>query len=509
MIFDTWNRSKDFSLSRTRAKTKVFTTNYLRLCVMLLVSLWTGSGQLALLYAQNDPTCGQLVQPVAGPAAAPVVTANANPVSVEDKLYFVAGSRQQPAQKYLWRTDGTPSGTYTITASVANFTPNYLLTGLNGNLLLRAATPATGAELWRSTGDRTGAQLLKEVKPGPTGATYTGWFVFAGRFYFALDDEAKAAWWSTDGTTDGTVLLTTHYRGPTPVNAQVLAQDATTVYLTAHLSDKAIELWRFDQRGFQRLKTFTAEPTLAGAVVIGQGVVQNGKLYFFAGGSGGAGGLWRSDGTSGGTTLLLAKPLVAAATPTPDNALYPYTLVAIGRNTLYFFEDDPPLLRLWRLESDRDRFTLVKTLRVQRDDGLYTAIRYDMALAYNNKLYFSLTWHDARNNLQQTELWQSDGADTGTVRLTTLPFAARLALVGEQGLLILGPASLLALPWGQAYPSIVCTLNSSLPLNPTLFTHQGQLYLTGRNAGTETANLWHLDPATLQTTTIFLPVVTK
>lgn len=509
MIFDTWNRSKDFSLSRTHAKTKVFTTDRLRLCVMLLVSLWAGSGQPAPLYAQNEPTCGQLVQPATGPAAAPVVTANANPVSVGDKLYFVAGSRQQPAQKYLWRTDGTASGTYTITAPIATFTPNYLLTALNGNLLLRAATPATGAELWRSNGDRTGAQLLKEVKPGPASATYTGWFVFAGRFYFALDEEGKAAWWSTDGTADDTTPLTTRYRGPTPVNAQVLAQDATAVYLTAHLSDKAIELWRFDQRGFQRLKTFTADPALAGAVVIGQGVVQNRKLYFFAGAPGSPAGLWRSDGTASGTTLLLEKSFVAAGGPSLESGLYPHTLVPVGRNTLYFFEDDPPLLRLWRLDSELDRFTLVKTLRVRREDGLYHAIRYDMALTYENKLYFSLTWQDERSNLLQTELWQTDGTETGTVRLTTLPFAARLALVGEPGLLILGPASLLALPWGHAYPLVVCNLNSSLPLNPTLFTHQGQLYITGRNAGTETANLWRLDPATLQTMMIFLPVVTK
>lgn len=509
MISDTWNRSKDCSLSRTRAKTTVFTTNHLRLCVMLLVSLWTGSGQPALLYAQNEPTCGQLVQPVAGPAAAPVVTANANPVSVGDKLYFVAGSRQQPSQKYLWRTDGTPSGTYTITAAIANFTPNYLLTALNGNLLLRAATPATGAELWRSNGDRTDAQLLKEMKPGPTGATYTGWFVLAGRFYFALDEEGKATWWSTDGTVDNTTPLTTRYRGSMPVNAQVLAQDATTVYLTAHLSDKTIELWRFDRRGFQRLKTFTAEPTMSGAVVIGQGVVQNSKLYFFASAPGRPGGLWRSDGTASGNTLLLEKPFVAAGGPTLESTLYAHTLVAVGRNTLYFFEDDPPLLRLWRLESGLDRFTLVKTLRARSEDGLYHAIRYDMALPYENKLYFSLTWQDERSNLLQTELWQSDGTEAGTARLTTLPFAARLALVDEQGLLILGPGSLLALAWNQSHPAVVCTLGSSQPLSPLIFTHQGQLYLAGRNAGTEAASLWRLDPATLQPTTIFLPMVTK
>jgi len=475
----------------------------------LLSSLWAGSGQPALLYAQREPTCGQLVQPVTGPVAAPVVTANANPVSVGDTLYFVAGSRQQPAQKYLWRTNGTPSGTYTITAPVANFMPNYLLTALNGNLLLRAATPATGAELWYSTGDRTGVQLLKEMKPGPTGAAYSGWFVFAGGFYFALDEEGKATWWSTDGTAANTVPLTTRDRDPMPVNAQVLAQDATTVYLTAHLSDKAIELWRFDQRGFQRIKTFTAETALTSAVVIGQGVVQNHKLYFFAGTADSPGGLWRSDGTASGTILLLAKPFVAAGGPTLESGLYAHTLIAVGRNTLYFFEDDPPLLRLWRLDSGLERFTLVKTLRTRSEDGLYHAIRYDMALAYANKLYFSLTWQDEQRNLLQTEFWQSDGTDTATARLTSFTFAARLALVGEQGLLILGPASLLALAWNQSHPAVVCTLGSPLPLNPLIFTHQDQLYLAGRNAGTEAAALWRFDPVTIQPTTIFLPVVTK
>jgi ELWxxDGT repeat protein len=438
-----------------------------------------------------------------------VVTTNANLVSAGDKLYFIAGSRQQPAQKYLWRTDGTPSGTYTITAPTANFTPNYLLTALNSSLLLRAATPATGAELWYSNGDRTGVQLLKELKPGPTGATYTGWFVLAGRFYFALDEEGQATWWSTDGTAAGTTPLTSRYRGPVPVNAQVLAQDASTVYLTTHLSDKAIELWRFDQRGFQRLKTFTAANAQAGAVVVGQGVVQNRNLYFFAGAAGSPGGLWRSDGTTVGTTLLLEKPFVAAGGVALEGGLYPHTLIAAGRNMLYFFEDDPPLLRLWQLDSGVDRFTLIKTLRARREDGLYHAIRYDMALAYENKLYFSLTWQDEQRNLLQTELWQSDGTATGTARLTTLPFAARLALVGEQGLLILGPGSLLALAWNQSHPAVVCALGSPSPLNPLLFTHHGQLYLAGRNAGAEAASLWRLDPATIQPTTIFLPVVTK
>lgn len=509
MNFAGRNRSKDFRLWVGVRKVKAFTTGALRILVVVLVCTWAGYGQPRPLHAQPSSTCGQLVQPVEGPAAAPVVTANANPVSIADKLYFIAGSQRQPARKYLWRTDGTPSGTYTITAPVADFTPNYLLTALNGNLLLRAATPATGAELWRSNGTRTSAQLLKEVKPGPTGITYTGWFVFDERFYFALDEEGKATWWRTDGTAANTTPLTIRDRGSVPANAQVLAGNATTVYLTAHLSDKAIELWRFDQQGFQRVKAFIADAAAPTPVVVGQGVLQNRKLYFFAGVTGRPGGLWRSDGTATGTTLLLAKPFVTAGEPSLEGGLYPHTLVAVGRNTLYFFEDDPPLLRLWRLDSGLDRFTLVKTLRARRDDGLYYAIRYDMALPYTNKLYFSLTWQDDQSNVLQTELWQSDGTATGTVRLTTLPFAARLALVGEQGVLILGPASLLALPWNHSHPTVICDLNSPQPLNSMLFVHQAQLYLTGRTAGTDTAYLWRLDPAMLQLTTVFLPVVKK
>jgi ELWxxDGT repeat protein len=434
---------------------------------------------------------------------------DANPVSIADKLYFIAGSQSQPTQKYLWRTDGTPSGTFTITASVADFTPNYLLTALNGNLLLRAATPATGAELWISDGTRTGIRLLKEIQTGPASATYNGWFGFNGHFYFALDEEGKAMWWNTDGTAANTTPLTIRNRSAGPVNAQMLAQNNSVVYLTAHVSDKTVELWRFDRQGFQIVKTFTGATSSQAATVVGQAVLQNNKLYFFASVAGGSSGIWRSDGTTSGTTLLLEKPFATAIESAPESGLYPHTLIAPGSEALFFFEDDPPLLRLWRLDSAAARFTLVKTMRARSDDGLYHAIHYDVALTYDKKFYFALNWHDDQLNRTQTEFWQSDGTPAGTERLVTLPFAARLALVSPHGLFILGPASLLVLPWTQPYPTRICNLASPSPLYPTLFAHRGQLYITERTTGSETASLWRLDPATLQPITVFLPVVKK
>lgn len=459
-------------------------------------------------YAQVTAGCGQLVHPVAGPTAAPVLSTNPNLVTIEDSLYFVASHGTEPAAtKYLWQTDGTPTGTFTLTATLADFTPNYLLTALNGNLLLRASTPATGAELWRSDGTTVGTQLLKELAPGAAGVTYAGWFVFGGRFFFAVYDEVTTRWWVTDGTAAKTVPLTTLYPGTTPVNAQVLAQSPTELYMTAHVSDREAELWRFDRRGFRKVKSFSGTATSRAATVIGQALLQNGNLYFWASVAGGPSGLWRSDGTSAGTTLLWEKAFVAQTAAATDGGVYPHTLVAGGPAQLFFFEADPPLLRLWQLRQPAEALTLVKTIRARSTDGVYYDIQYDNAIAYNQTLYFALGWHDRRANATHTELWQSDGTPTGTSRLTPLPMSTRLAFGAPQGLVLVSPSNLVALPWEQPYPTVICNFDAPFLLSPSSFYQQGQLYLTGRKTGADTARLWRLDLTTWRPTTVFLPLI--
>lgn len=460
-------------------------------------------------YAQATADCGQLVQPVAGPTAAPTLAASPNLVTIGKTLYFVASQGTGPAtKKYLWQTDGTPTGTFTLTATLADFTPNYLLTALNGQLLLRASTPATGAELWRSNGTATGTQPLKELAPGAAGVTYAGWFVFGGRFFFAVYEEATTRWWVTDGTAAQTVPLTTLYPGATPVNAQVLAQSPTELYVMAHVSDRAAELWRFDRRGFHKVKSFTGTATSRAATVIGQALLQNGKLYFFASVAGGPSGLWRSDGTTAGTTLVWEKAFVAQTVAT-DGGVYPHTLVAGGPAHFFFFEADPPLLRLWRFDRSSNEFTLVRTIRARSTDGVYYDIQYDNAIAHNQTLYFALGWHDSRADEAHTELWQSDGTPVGTFRLTTLPTATRLAFDAPQGLFLVSPSNLVALPWEQPYPTVICNFDAPFLLSPNAFYQQGQLYLTGRKSGADTEHLWRLDLTTLRPTTVFLPLIGK
>lgn len=461
-------------------------------------------------YAQATAGCGQLVHSATGPTAAPVLPTAPNLVPIGDRLYFVASHSTAPAAtKYLWQTDGTPTGTFTLTATLADFTPNYLLTALNGNLLLRASTPASGAELWRSDGTVAGTQPLKELAPGVAGVAYAGWFVFGGRFFFAVYEGETTHWWATDGTAAQTVPLANLYPGPTPRNAQVLAQSPTELYVTAHLSERQAELWRFDRRGFHKVKRFTGTATSRAATVIGQAVLQNGNLYFLASVAGGPSGLWRSDGTSAGTTLLWEKAFVAQTAAATDGGVYAQTLVAAGPAQLFFFEADPPLLRLWQLRQPADTLTLVKTIRARSADGVYYAIQYDNAIAYNQTLYFALGWHDSRVDEAHTELWQSDGTPAGTSRLTPLPIATRLAFGAPQGLFLVSPSNLVALPWEQPYPTVICNFDAPFLLSPNAFYQQGQLYLTGRKSGADTDRLWRLDLTTWRPTTVFLPVIEK
>lgn len=455
----------------------------------------------AVSYAQQAAGCSQPVQPVAGVVAAPALATNTNVITLGDTAYFIAGSAAT-TKKYLWRTDGTPTGTFTVTAALADFTPNYLLTTFQDKILLRASTPATGAELWRSDGTTAGTQLLKELAPGPAGMTYAGWFVFGGRFFFAAYQNDTTQWWVTDVTAAQAFPLATLYPGAAPDNAQVLTQSSTALYLTAHVAENEVELWRFDRRGFRLIKRFT------GAVTgIGQALLQRETLYFFASVADGPTGLWRSNGTTVGTTLLWEKPFVAQAEVADDGGVYPYTLLAGGAEQLFFFEADPPLLRLWRLQPSGDVPALVKTIRARSANGVYYDVQYDTALVYNQTLYFTLRWHDPLGNESQIELWQSDGTAGHTYRLTTLPATTRLAFGAPQGLILASPTALVALPWSHPSPTVICTFAAPFLFAPNPVYQQGQLYFTGRSAGTDVDRLWYVDLASVHPTTVFFPVI--
>src|SRR5262245_37616704 len=124
-----------------------------------------------------------------------------------------------------------------------------------------------GFELWISDGTAAGTKLLKDINTTTAGAYSTpyGFYGFKGKIYFAANNGIDGyELWVTDGTAAGTKLVKDINDGSTGSVLDPL---------------------------FAPLYTFT---TL------------NGKMLFGANGGDGKIGVWASDGTEAGTTLVKA-----------------------------------------------------------------------------------------------------------------------------------------------------------------------------------------------------------
>lgn len=171
-------------------------------------------------------------------------------------MYFTA--QDASGARRFWRTDGTSSGTAVVDvdrpaeeiAGSANE-----LTRIGSRLWFAASDAAHGMEAWVSDGSSDGTRLLRDLVPGPDGATPRGFTAYRSAVYFVAADPANpdlTSLWRTDGTSSGTVPV---FSGP----AASWAPDDLTV--------------------------------------------AGNQLYFVAGGA-----LWTSDGTRGGTRALRGLP---------------------------------------------------------------------------------------------------------------------------------------------------------------------------------------------------------
>ncbi len=121
----------------------------------------------------------------------------------------------------LWSTDGTAANTNPIKHIKAALYPNVVL---NNKLIFSGYTSAAGDELWSTDGTAANTILLKDIVPGKEGSgpsfvyntgalqnsitngnsNFSYYTPFKGKYYFTANEEL----WSTDGTTDGTTLIT-------------------------------------------------------------------------------------------------------------------------------------------------------------------------------------------------------------------------------------------------------------------------------------------------------------
>ncbi len=246
----------------------------------------------------------------------------------------------------LTRTDGTTGNTITLLEEAVSE-----LTDLGGTLLFAANDPTLGNELWSSDGSVAGTQILADLNPGSADSSPFGLGVAGTDLYFgARDPTLGAELWKTDGTVPGTVFVKDIHSGAADSDPTTIGALAGKALLSANDG------------------VFGVEP-------------------------------WSSDGTSAGTNLVL--DINDATDPSSPDYL------GSGANLLMFAASDstPTNRKLWVSDGSETGTVLL--------GAFGPGINSVMTVEFGGSLLFS-----AAHGSLGPELWKTDGTLAGTVLIT-------------------------------------------------------------------------------------------
>jgi ELWxxDGT repeat protein len=335
----------------------------------------------------------------------------------------------------IWRTDGTEAGTFRVTdidpgpGDGAPFFWNFGPVSLGSFALFAGEEAEHGPELWRTDGTPEGTWLVEDIVPGPigTGTWFRRHVVRDGVVYFtSSDEETSRQLWRSDGTAAGTFRLTSTPNVPwVPYLAMdVLGDRVVFVKSSGH------ELW-------------TTDGTVAGTQLIRQFPVGDAPLdvwwdlrtaghvaYFGAEEPATGAELWRTDGTPQGTFLL------KDVRPGPGSSRI-FRVEPLGRgNRIVFFADDgvhgvEPWVSGGTLASTR----MLKDLRPGPESSWPVPPQHGPAGSVSSG---GLVYFAANDGVHGVELFVTDGSPEGTRLLADARPGAADGLLGAPWLMAAG-----------------------------------------------------------------------
>jgi ELWxxDGT repeat protein len=226
----------------------------------------------------------------------------------------------------LWKSDGTTQGTVLVKnlhndpSGQGDFSLDCCPTVAGGSLFVSISD-----QLWRSDGTAAGTSVVKDV-------VASGMADIAGMLYFygahvGLND---CALWKSDGTSPGTVEVS-----PDPCPVRLTDFGGRALFWSPVQSTTGHGLWVSDGTpgGTIRIKDIDPGATFGDLDPGARRFLVVGATAFFAATDGASGTeLWRTDGTSVGTTML------ADIFPGPRDSV-PKGLIDFG-GTVFFAAND-------------------------------------------------------------------------------------------------------------------------------------------------------------------------
>ncbi len=393
-------------------------------------------------------------------AALPAVINSGNPTNLIDfngTLIFRANNGTNGIE--LWKSDGSAAGTAMIAdINTVSTTPNSNpsnLTLFQNKVFFNAqggdVAPATGQELYSSSGTAIGTAIVTDLNPGiangnpfnlvvlnPTTMLFAGNNGTSGSELFKTDGTATGTVnvFDAPGTTNspswianlnGTAIIGYTVTGGTgrelykstgavgncdlildinPGTASGVGTISYTalgnVFFTANSGTTGTELWKTNgtTAGTSLVKDINVG---TGSSSVGDFATLGSNVYFVATNGMSGNELWKSDGTATGTIEVLDINVGA----TGSN---PSKLTTIGSKIFYFAADSAAGTDLYVYDGT----TNLKLL----DLNATTTSAYNTNfVAIGSLIYFSVDSNDVDT---KRELWQTDGTAIGTVPVAPL-----------------------------------------------------------------------------------------
>ena len=260
------------------------------------------------------------------------------------------------------------------------------LTALGETLYFTANAGPFGAGLWKSDGTFQGTTLVSSFLPGPSVPTeLTAW---GGALYFAAADFANGVeLWRSDGTGPGTsvVFEINPFGSASPRH---LTPSGRYLYFTADDGIRGAELWRTD--GTPEGTTMVRDISFAPPGSQPRELTDfNGVLLFVATGDFGGEELWRTDGTEQGTFI------VADIRPGPDGSGI-NEITVVGGHAYFSADDGVNGTELWVTDGTPSPFGTRIDIRPgpasSSPSGL-TVVRGALVFAADDGVFGRELWH--------------------------------------------------------------------------------------------------------------------
>jgi trimeric autotransporter adhesin len=328
-----------------------------------------------------------------------------NLIDVNGILFFIAANNTVPYYR-LWKTDGTVPGTNLVKDIYSGGENPYFETffNANGTLFFVANDRVNGEELWKSDGTETGTVLIKDIQTGAEGSNIHS-FVMLGStvYFFATSVSNGPGLWKSDGTSGGTNIITSFTGEP-----NYLTNVNGVLFFAGHDDIHGVELWKSNgtEAGTTIVKDINpgTDPNFTNSSNPASLFNANGTLYFTAF-NGSNNQIWKSDGTETGTVGIKGGY---------RGVLYPSTTIqfVMASGIAYFaaFEEQYGF-ELWKTNGTTNGTTLVKNISPSPNGSPQKFV------TANGLVYFSvINYVNAPGPAEGRDIYHTDGTFSGTSR---------------------------------------------------------------------------------------------